>query len=66
MSRALSETETRYAQIDKEILAVTVHGHVKSVVMTVLGLSFVIKSDHKPHIPLFNTKCLNSGYCDSD
>ena len=63
VSRALSETERRYAQIDKETLPVT--WSCESFSDYVPGL-LLFRSNHKPHIPLFNTKCLNSGYCDFD
>ena len=57
MSRALSETERRYAQIEKEALAVT--WACEKFSDYILGRSFMIESDHKPLIPLLNTKCLN-------
>ena len=57
-SRALSETEKRYAQIEKEALAVT--WACTKFTDYILGCKFVIKSDHKPLIPLLNTKHLDS------
>jgi len=56
-SRALSETERRYAQIEKEALAVTWACTKFSDYL--LGSKFLIESDHKPLIPLLNTKHLD-------
>ena len=57
-SRALSETEKRYAQIEKEALAVT--WACTKFTDYILGCKFVIESDHKPLIPLLNSKHLDS------
>ncbi len=57
-SRAMTETERRYAQIEKEALAAT--WACEKFSDYILGLHFTIESDHKPLIPLLNTKCLNS------
>ena len=57
-SRALSETEKRYAQIEKEGLAVT--WACTKFTDYILGCKFMIESDHKPLIPLLNTKHLDS------
>ena len=57
-SRVLSETEKRYAQIEKEALAVT--WACTKFTDYILGCKFVIESDHKPLIPLLNTKHLDS------
>ena len=57
-SRALSETEKKYAQIKKEALAVT--WACTKFTDYILGGKSVIESDHKPLIPLLNTKHLDS------
>ena len=56
-SRALSETERRYAQIEKETLAVTWACTKFSDYL--LGSKFLIETDHKPLAPLLNTKHLD-------
>ena len=56
-SRALTETERRYAQIEKEALAVT--WACEKFADYILGCSFAIETDHKPLVPLLNSKCLN-------
>ena len=50
----MSETEGRYAQIEKEALVVTWACNY------ILGQKFLIESDHKLLIPLLNTKQLDS------
>ena len=57
-SRSLSETERRYAQIEKEALAVT--WACEKFTDYVLGRKFQIETDHKPLVPLLNTKQLDS------
>ena len=57
-SRALNETECRYAQIEKEALAVTWASEKFSDY--VLGRRFQMETDHKPLIPLLSTKHLDS------
>ena len=57
-SRSMSETERRYAQIEKEALAVT--WACEKFTDYILGRKFLIESDHKPLIPLLNTKQLDS------
>ena len=57
-SRALSETQKRYAQIEKEVLAVT--WACTKFTDYLLGCKFAIESDHKPLILLLNTKHLDS------
>ena len=57
-SRSMSETERRYAQIEKEALAST--WACEKFSMYVLGKRFVIETDHKPLVPLFNSKNLDS------
>ena len=55
-SRALTETESRYAQIEKEALAIT--WSCEKFSHYLIGLIFHLESDHKPLIPLFSTKDL--------
>ena len=56
-SRALSETERGYAQIEKEALAVT--WACTKFTDYLLGSKFLIETDHKPLVPLLNTKHLD-------
>ena len=56
-SRSLSDTERRYAQIEKEALAAT--WACEKFSTYVLGRPFLIESDHKPLVPLLNTKHLD-------
>lgn len=56
-SRILSDTEKRYAQIEKEALATT--WACEKFSNYVLGLPFLIETDHKPLVPLLNTKHLD-------
>ncbi len=56
ISRSMTTTEQRYAQIEKEALAFTwacerLHDYLT-------GLKFHIQTDHKPLVPLFSTKNL--------
>ena len=53
-SRALTPTEQRYAQIEKEALAFTWACECLSDYL--LGLRFHIEMDHKPLVPLFSLK----------
>ena len=57
-SRALTETEQRYAQIEKEALAVT--WGCERFQQYLLGKSFKVETDHKPLVPLLSTKSLDS------
>ena len=57
-SRALTETEQRYAQIKKEALAVT--WGCERFQQYLLGKSFKVETDHKPLVPLLSTKLLDS------
>lgn len=57
ISRSLSKAESRYAQIEKEALAVTwacerLRGYVS-------GLDFTIRTDHKPLITLLKSRALD-------
>ncbi len=57
-SRSLTETERRYAQIEKEALA-TVWACEKFQDY-ILGKWVLIETDHKPLVPLLNTKHLDN------
>ena len=57
ISRALTETEQRYAQIEKEALAVTWACERFQDYLT--GMRFHIETDHKPLIPLLSYKSLD-------
>ncbi len=57
-SRAMIETERHYAQIEKEALAVT--WACEKFLSYLLGLAYVIETDHKPLVPLLSTKFLSS------
>ncbi len=56
-SRALSDTEQRYAQIEKEALAST--WACERFAEFLIGKDFHIKTDHKPLVPLLSTKRLD-------
>lgn len=56
ISRLLTPTEQRYAQIEKEALAFT--WACERLSDYLLGLTFCIQTDHKPLVPLFSTKHL--------
>lgn len=53
-SRSLTETEQRYAQIEKEALAIT--WACEHYCKRLLGSSFHIETDHKPLVSLLTTK----------
>ena len=57
-SRSLSETERRYAQIEKEALACT--WACEKFSTYILGMKFLIETDHKPLVPLLGTKHLDN------
>ena len=57
-SRSMSETEQRYAQIEKEALASI--WACEKFTTYILGMKFLIKTDHKPVIPLLGNKHLDS------
>ena len=58
-SRTLSETEMRYAQIEKEALATTWACEKFSTYMYILRRPFLVEIDHKSLVPLLNTKHLD-------
>ena len=55
-SRALTPTECRYAQIEKEALAITYA--CERFQEYLMGKLFHIHTDHKPLVPIFSTKSL--------
>ena len=55
-SRSLSETERRYAQIEKEALACT--WACEKFSRYIVGMKFLIETDHTPLIPLLGTQHL--------
>ena len=57
ISRSLTPTEQRYAQIEKEALAFT--WACERLSDYLLGLEFHIHTDHKPLVPLFGEKNLD-------
>lgn len=57
-SRSMNDTERRYAQIEKEALAVT--WACERFSTYILGKTFEIETDHKPLVPLLGAKHLNS------
>ena len=57
-SRSMTETERRCAQIEKEALAST--WACEKVSTYILGMKFLIETDHKPLVPLLGTKHLDS------
>ena len=56
ISRAMTPTERRYAQIEKEALAFT--WACERLSDYLVGMEFHIQTDHKPLVPLFSTKDL--------
>ena len=57
-SRSMTETERRYAQIEKEALAIT--WACEKFSDYILGKVIAIETDHKPLVPLLGTKHLDS------
>ena len=60
-SRAMSETEQRYSQIEKEALAIV--WACEKFSDYILGKSFQIETDHKPLVPLLFSAPLISTAC---
>ena len=58
VSRALSKTEGRYTQIEKEALAVT--WACERFSKYLLGRPFAVETDHKPLVPLLSNKHLDN------
>ena len=56
-SRSMTETERRYAQIEKEALAIT--WACEKFSGYILGMSIRIETDHKPLVPLLTDKQLD-------
>lgn len=56
-SRSMTETEQRYAQIEKEALATT--WACEKFATYILGKKFHIETDHKPLVPLLGMKDLD-------
>ena len=56
-SRSITETERRYAQIDKEALTVT--WALEHWAEFQIGMRFKVQTEHKPLIPLFSTKLID-------
>ena len=57
VSRSMTPTESRYAQIEKEALALT--WACERYSQYLIGLQFSIETDHKPLVPLFGSKLLD-------
>ena len=57
-SCAVTSTECRYAQVEKEALATT--WACKKFTSYILGKKFLIETDHKPLVPLLGNKSLHS------
>ena len=57
MSRAMTPTETRYAQIEKEALALT--WACERSWEYIVGKSISVETDHKPLVPLLSTHTLD-------
>ena len=58
VSRALTPTEQRYAQIEKEALATT--WACERFQDYLIGTTFTIETDHKPLVPLLSSKPLDT------
>ena len=56
-SKSMTETERRYAQIEKEALAIT--WALEHWAEFLIGMRFKVETDHKPLIPLFSTKLID-------
>lgn len=55
--RSITVIEKQYAQVEKEVLAITWACEFSTYV---LGKRFIVQTDHKPLVPLLETKHLNS------
>lgn len=58
VSRSLSDSKKRYAQIEKEALALT--WACEKFEMYITGIHVNLETDHKPLVPIFITKSLDS------
>ena len=56
-SRSMTKTERRYAQIEKEALAIT--WALEHWAEFLIRMRFKVETDHKPLIPLFSTKLID-------
>ena len=54
-SRALSNVEKRYSQIERECLAILFA--IQRFRIYLYGISFKVKTDHKPLLAMFSRKC---------
>ena len=57
VSHSMSDTELRYAQIEKEALATWACERLKDYL---IGKEFSIETDHKPLVPMLSSKQLDS------
>ena len=57
-SRSLNDTESRYAQIEKEALAAT--WACEKFASYIQGITITLETDHKPLVPLLTHKLLDS------
>ena len=57
-SQALMETEARYAQIEKEALALT--WACEKFSDYILGKPILLETDHKPLVPILGSKSLET------
>ena len=57
ISKSMTSTEQKYAQIEKEALAFT--WACERLSDNLVGLKFHIQTDHKPLVPLFSSKHLD-------
>ena len=55
-SRSMSDTEMRYAQIEKKALAIT--WACEQFSNYLIGTKFKLETDNKPFVPLLSTKDL--------
>ena len=57
ISLSLTETEQRYAQLEKEALALT--WAYERLSNYLVGTKFMVETDHKLLVPMLSTKCLD-------